>query len=499
MGKVKVFGKLIKRTEGAVAVITAMGIIAFIGMVSLAIDMGHLYTVRNELQNVADASALAAAGSLIKDDGTGVAVRDAAQAQAAAMQVAQRQSQLSGQTAVGNAGRNDLTIIYGTWNINAGNPSTAWTAIGSTCGSNSNANAVQVKIARAAGTVYGPVSNFFGGIMGLNTSQVQATAIAYLGYTSEVLPGAVQVPLALPSTGPSSPLASNGHSGWFARLFGPDEAVASATKTVVFKDTGGTNVNATVDNNPTLDSNHGYFYTLNSTDSVPDTILNTLAKIYTPSLQGTTNVPVLVGDLKLGQAISARSEFKYGKGYIGPIFQNLQKAYYYKTTGNASTAPAAGTAWHTTLVVYGMQSGSSLPRKAGFMSLARLLAPFWPSEAYACYTVPPPQGVVKDFVNADITGVTYNTSSCDDCSYTFPHTISGVTYTSKLDCLTRYSNSTWNTNTVTIKNVTDASTVPPVQSGGGSGTISGGQSTQATNPAAPANVGSFASSAKLVK
>jgi Flp pilus assembly protein TadG len=307
MGKGKVFGKLIKRTEGAVAVITAMGIIAFIGMVSLAIDMGHLYTVRNELQNVADASALAAAGSLIQDGGGGVAVRNAAMAQAAALQVAQRQSQLSGQTAVGNASRNDLTIIYGTWNINAGNPSTAWTVIGSTCGSNSNANAVQVTIARAAGTVYGPVSNFFGGIMGLNISQVQATAIAYLGYTSEVLPGTVQVPLALPSTGTSSPLASNGRSGWFARLFGPDEAVASATKTVVFKDTGGTNVNNTVDNNPTLDSNQGYFYTVNSTDTVPDTIKNTLAKIYTPSLQATTNVPVLVGDLKLGQAINARS------------------------------------------------------------------------------------------------------------------------------------------------------------------------------------------------
>ena len=56
---------------------------AFLGMVSLAIDMGQLYTVRNELQNVADAAALAAAGNLINDSGAG-AVRDAAAAQQAA-------------------------------------------------------------------------------------------------------------------------------------------------------------------------------------------------------------------------------------------------------------------------------------------------------------------------------------------------------------------------------------------------------------------------------
>ena len=205
MSKVKIFGKLIRRTEGSVAVIAALGLVAFLGMVSLAIDMGHLYTTRNELQNVADAAALAATGNLIQRLSP-ASVRDAAAAQQAALTVAQRQSQLSGQTAVGNAARNDLTIIFGAWDIYTGNPATAWTEIGSTCASNSNANAVKVSIRRASGTVYGPVSNFFGGILGFNTSQVAATAIAYLGYTIEVPTGGVQVPLALPSTGPSSPL-----------------------------------------------------------------------------------------------------------------------------------------------------------------------------------------------------------------------------------------------------------------------------------------------------
>ena len=97
-------------------------------------------------------------------------------------------------------------------------PRTAWTEIGPTCSSNSNANAVKITIRRASGTVYGPVSNLFGGILGFNTSQVAATAIAYLGYTNEVQTATVKVPLTLPDTVLT---ASKGSSGWFARLFGP--------------------------------------------------------------------------------------------------------------------------------------------------------------------------------------------------------------------------------------------------------------------------------------
>ena len=75
------------------------------------------------------------------------------------------------------------------------------------------------------------------------------------------------------------------------------------------------------------------------------------------------------------------------------------------------------------------------------------------------------------FVNVDITGVTY-ISSGDDGNYTYPKTINGVRYTDKKDFLTRYPTSTWNVNTVTIQNVTDASTVSPP------GSLSGGPSNQ---------------------
>ena len=496
----------IKQTEGAAAVIIALSLFALMGAASLAIDVGHLYTVRNQLQNVADAAALGGAGQLITSV-SGVAQWNSTQATAAALQVAQSQAVLDGLPAQANGARNDLTIHFGVWNLYAGNPSTAWTDLGTSVGSISTANAVKVTITRAAGTVFGPVTSLFANVLGISSSQISATATAYLGYTNEVQTGEVQVPLALPSTGASSPLAANGRTGWFARLLGPEEAVASSPKTIIFKDTGGSTVTVNsskvIPTSPVanLDQNQGYFYTHNSSDTVPDTITNTLAKIYTPSLTGSGNTQVLMGDLKVnqGQQVYPRSEYPWGRTYIGAIFQNLQKAYYYKTTGSATKAPAAGTAWQTTLAVHGLLSTASLPQKTGFMSLARLLVPFWASEALACSTITYPAIQVKTVANVNITGVTYNNSTSDDGSYTYPKTMkdtytgnTSVTYTDQKDFLTRYPNSTWNDNTVTIQVVTNASTVS------GPGSLSGGPSNNQINSSAPTNVGAYGTVPRLV-
>jgi Flp pilus assembly protein TadG len=485
----------IKQTEGAAAVIIALSLFALLGVASLAVDMGNLYAVRNELQNVADAATLAGAGQLVQKDASGNAVRDSALATQTAIQVAQTQSQIQGQAAVTDDARNDLTINFGVWDIYNSNPETAWTDLGTSVPGTSTANAMRIRITRETGTAFGPVTSLFAKIFGVSSTSVSATATAFLGYTNEVQTGAIQVPLALPGTGANSPLASIPRSGWFARFFGPSEAVATTTKTLVFKDTGGANVAAKVPTSPVanLDSAQGYWYTGASSDSVPTTITNTLKKIYTPSLTGTTSAPVLVPDLKVGQQIYPRSEYCWGRAYIGPIFQQLQKAYYYKTTGSATTAPAAGTAWRTTLAVHGLKTTASLPRKGGFTPLARLLTLFSPTQAYACATITYPTISVDGVVNVDITGVTYNSTTSDDGNYTYPKTISGVTYTDKKDFLTRYPDSTWNKNTVTITSVTDTSTVSPP------GSISGGPPAKEINPSAPTGVGSLATIPRLVK
>jgi len=53
-----------KERKGAVAVIVAIVLAMLIGFVALAVDVGYVMVTRNELQDVADAAALAGARTL---------------------------------------------------------------------------------------------------------------------------------------------------------------------------------------------------------------------------------------------------------------------------------------------------------------------------------------------------------------------------------------------------------------------------------------------------
>src|SRR5437773_9717337 len=57
------------RRRGNIVAMTAVLMIVLIGFVALAVDVGYLYTVRNELQRTADAAAIAAAWELADKDG----------------------------------------------------------------------------------------------------------------------------------------------------------------------------------------------------------------------------------------------------------------------------------------------------------------------------------------------------------------------------------------------------------------------------------------------
>jgi hypothetical protein len=50
-----------ERQEGAVLIIVALSMVALLGVAALAVDVGYMYSTHNELQNVADAAALAGA------------------------------------------------------------------------------------------------------------------------------------------------------------------------------------------------------------------------------------------------------------------------------------------------------------------------------------------------------------------------------------------------------------------------------------------------------
>src|SRR5512139_1127452 len=56
--------QLPKRQRGAVAVVVGIAIFVLVGMIGLALDMGQMFVNKTELQNAADACALAAAREL---------------------------------------------------------------------------------------------------------------------------------------------------------------------------------------------------------------------------------------------------------------------------------------------------------------------------------------------------------------------------------------------------------------------------------------------------
>ena len=64
MRKSKPFTSVIKNQQGVSAVVVAIALVALLGFAALAIDVGYLYATRNELQNIADAAALAATRQL---------------------------------------------------------------------------------------------------------------------------------------------------------------------------------------------------------------------------------------------------------------------------------------------------------------------------------------------------------------------------------------------------------------------------------------------------
>lgn len=471
--------RFMKGAEGSIAVLSALAMVGMAGITSLSVDMGHLYTVRNELQNTADSAALAAAGNLIQDSG-GVALRNSTAAKTAAQTVAQSQAALLGLPVVAASDRTDLNIIFGEWNLYDPNLTTAWTEIGSDCAPTSNANAVRVTIYRAPDKTYGPITNFFAGIFGAGsqTSTVQASATAYLGYTKSVETGTVTVPVALPQSIITA--AEGGTKSWWAKLLGPSEAIASGPYQTTFKDLGSGTFYQSNLQKPQFDTAKAYMVIVNQSDSVPSTVVNNVKRNYT---SGTAIRP-----MERGTRLYPISEYQWA-GNINTIFSAFKSAY------DAKKSPSSGK-WRVCVPVY-QNSPVAQKFKEKLIHLARLFS-FGPSEAQACFsfwTQTYPGGnvpiYVDGFANVDIVAVNY-VSTCDDCSPYAP-AANGQSYLSAVDCMVNNSNSCRNTNSLTIEVPVGSSTISPP------GSSSGGPSNQVINPAAPANTGAFASIPRLVK
>jgi hypothetical protein len=64
--------RFLKDTGGSITALTAVALIAFVGVLAFVVDLGHLHIVQNELRNAADTCALRGARAFLPDTVTGM-------------------------------------------------------------------------------------------------------------------------------------------------------------------------------------------------------------------------------------------------------------------------------------------------------------------------------------------------------------------------------------------------------------------------------------------
>lgn len=210
---------LIKEDSGSIAVVAALALTMLFGFAALALDIGHLLSMENELKRTADAGALAGARALWPATLPVIAATtpNCANAQTTALSVA-----TNSYNKVDGAGLPSVqvTVQTGRWNF----PSSTFTP-----GSGSNTNAVQV-ITRATGSM------FFAEVFGISSQTLSATSIAVMDFAQSS--GDTDIPIAINQANViagqtlSIDFADNG--GWFS--IAPDSASASTFNNYINND-----------------------------------------------------------------------------------------------------------------------------------------------------------------------------------------------------------------------------------------------------------------------
>lgn len=214
---------ILKDQRGAAAIYVAI-FIAFIGIgvAAFAIDYGYRHVAQNELQDAADAGALAGARALYWGDGKGINSYDGSDPSG---EFAQSANTIARNTALANISAGTPVEIYN-WSANTGAANEDvqrghWSfgygslPRGFYCDSdNYNVtdpvaiggyntiqldemktfiNAVKVVTRRQAT----PVSTFFGKIFGVESFELYAESVAWLGYTGSLDIGEADIPIAV--------------------------------------------------------------------------------------------------------------------------------------------------------------------------------------------------------------------------------------------------------------------------------------------------------------
>jgi len=188
-GQVVCRAPVMQDTRGAVAVTVAIVLVVLLAFGALALDISNAMIARNELQNVADASALAGArqlGVIYAALPPGTPYTTYVLSDPSAVVNAVTTVGLANQARQVSIAINPADIVIGVWNYG---PRTLTPG-------NVGATGVQVT-ARRDGGANGPVATWLAGIMGINNMNVVAMATAALTGTGTLAPGEANAPFGL--------------------------------------------------------------------------------------------------------------------------------------------------------------------------------------------------------------------------------------------------------------------------------------------------------------
>ncbi|MEA3469135.1 MAG: TadG family pilus assembly protein [Thermodesulfobacteriota bacterium] len=180
---------LLKNESGATAVYVAIVLGVLLMFTALAIDVNHLYGVRNELHNAADGGALAGAITLFNSDGT--LNRQGALDEA---------NRIAAANKTGNQDVSEIDVETGHWSFtnkqftaNAATTQADWheRPFSELDLDTDFINAVWVKTDRS------DTPSFFARILGFNDFSVSTDAVAYIGFAGTLSPGELDQPIAI--------------------------------------------------------------------------------------------------------------------------------------------------------------------------------------------------------------------------------------------------------------------------------------------------------------
>lgn len=177
--------------RGSIVVLAGLGMVAFAGIAALGVDVGHIVSVKSEMQKAADSAALAGARALYSYTDTGLheyTVWNWTTASNKATTTVQANS-------VDGAALSTAAVATGWWDL-TWTPLTAPANLKASQTSLSNdVPAVKVTINKSGSTNGGPVPCMFGPLLGKSAQDVSISAVAVLtpasGVTGRHSPGPV--------------------------------------------------------------------------------------------------------------------------------------------------------------------------------------------------------------------------------------------------------------------------------------------------------------------